>query len=413
MSDLLASFGKPFAYQVAAYRLRLMQLAPTTGWDKEIWKAQHDRAFMVAGAMKADILADLAAMVGKAIAQGGTLDEFRRDFRAMVAAKGWQISKAGQGTKGGEAWRTKVIYRTNMATSRAAGRLAQLRAGGFKFFVYNHGASLEPREQHLAWDGLVLEADHPFWDTHAPPNGWGCSCYLTGARSRESAHRVGGKPEKKLPPDWRMADTKTGAPFGISRGWDYSPGASVSHDVAIASQKIPKLPAEIGVDFAAAISSSIGRMWEAWVEEVFAGTTYELGFAGTLTKDILESLKKNEIFPQSAEIFVKAGLLNGKKAARHTVAGDAFDKSLWLRLSMGLRAPMAVLQDTKKGNLIFLMEDQGERIPQLALALNFVLRIGGKNMTTNQIVSAYLPKLSDLKGRLKGGFLLLLYGKLE
>jgi hypothetical protein len=245
MSDLLASFGKPFAYQVAAYRLRLIQLAPTTAWDKEIWQAQHDRAFMVAGAMKADVLADLAAMVDKAIAQGGTLEQFRRDFRAMVEKKGWQISPAGQGTKGGEAWRTKVIYKTNMATSYAAGRLAQLRAGGYRFFVYRHGNSLEPRLQHLAWDGLVLPADHPFWDTHAPPNGWGCSCRIAGARSRESAHRVGGKPDKELPDNWQSIDPKTGAPVGLDRGWDYSPGASVADTVSVMAEKTVHWPYQV------------------------------------------------------------------------------------------------------------------------------------------------------------------------
>lgn len=248
MSDLLATFAKPFAFQVAAYRLRLMQMTPTLKWD-DLWQAEHDRAFMVAGAMKADVLADLAAMVDKAIAQGGTLEEFRRDFRAMVAEKGWQISPAGQGTKGGEAWRTKVIYKTNMATSYAAGRWAQLRAGGYKFYVYRHGASREPRLQHLAWDGLVLEADHPFWATHAPPNGWGCSCYVTGARSRESAHRVGGKPDKELPPNWRMTDSRTGAPIGIDRGWDYAPGASVAEIVASMAKKTVNWDYSLAVAF--------------------------------------------------------------------------------------------------------------------------------------------------------------------
>lgn len=249
MSDLLASFGKPFAYQVAAFRLRLMQLAPTTGWDKEIWQAQHDRAFMVAGAMKADVLADLAAMVDKAIAQGGTLEEFRRDFRAMVENKGWQISPAGQGTKGGEAWRTKVIYKTNMATSYAAGRMAQLRAARFKFFVYRHGGSLDPRPQHLAWDGLVLPADHPFWITHAPPNGWGCSCRIQGADSPSDARRVGGKPDKELPPNWNTLDPKTGAPTGIDRGWNYAPGASVADTVSVMADKAVNWDYSLAVAF--------------------------------------------------------------------------------------------------------------------------------------------------------------------
>ena len=32
------------------------------------------------------------------------------------------------------------------------------------------------RPEHRAWHGLILPIDHPLWDTHYPPNGWGCRC---------------------------------------------------------------------------------------------------------------------------------------------------------------------------------------------------------------------------------------------
>ena len=88
MTDLTGTFRKPFAEQVAAFRLRMANLVPTTRWD-DLVRGQHDRGFMVAGALKADLLADLAAAVDKAIAQGTTLEEFRRDFRAIVEKNGW------------------------------------------------------------------------------------------------------------------------------------------------------------------------------------------------------------------------------------------------------------------------------------------------------------------------------------
>lgn len=232
MTDFTATFGKPFSYQLAAWRIRLANQVPTATWDA-MWHGAHDRAFTVAGALKAELLDDLAKAVDKAITNGGTLETFRKDFREIVERQGWH-GWAGEGTKKGEAWRTKVIYKTNLATSYAAGRLAQLREGGFAFFVYRHGGSVEPRVQHLAWDGLVLEADHPFWATHAPPNGWGCSCYITGARSREGAKRVGGQPGKQLGDGWQALDPKTGAPKGIDRGWAYAPGATVSDDIIAA-----------------------------------------------------------------------------------------------------------------------------------------------------------------------------------
>lgn len=229
MADLSATFRKPFAEQVAAFRLRLGDLVPTARWD-DIARSQHDRAFMVAGAMKADLLADLAAAVDRAVAEGTSLEEFRRDFRRIVEERGWH-GWTGEGTKRGEAWRTRVIYRTNLATSYAAGRMAQLVEGNFAYWVYRHGGSREPREIHLSWNGLVLPPDHPFWRTHAPPNGWGCSCYIVGARSEAGARRVGGDPDRTLPDGWQAPDPKTGAPAGIDRGWDYAPGATAVDDI--------------------------------------------------------------------------------------------------------------------------------------------------------------------------------------
>ena len=242
---LTAIFGKPFPEQLAAFRLRLDNLQDTKAWD-DLWQEQHDRAFMVAGATKADALADLAAAIDKAIAQGTSLEEFRRDFRKIVEERGWH-GWTGEGTKAGEAWRTRVIYRTNMRTSYAAGRMAQQVEGGFTLWVYRHGGSVEPRIIHLGWDGLVLPPDHPFWATHAPPNGWGCSCYVVGARSFRGAQRLGGQPGKELPPGWQKLDPKTGAPVGIDKGWAYAPGRTAVDDIATLTSKLDALPPEPSV----------------------------------------------------------------------------------------------------------------------------------------------------------------------
>ena len=155
--------------------------------------------------------------------------------------RGWH-GWTGEGTKRGEAWRTRVIYKTNMSVSYAAGRWAQLKAAGYPLLVYRHGGSRDPRIEHLGWDGLILPFEHPFWVTHAPPNGWGCSCYVLGARSEEGAVRLGGKPGKALPTAWEAISAKTGAPVGIDRGWAYAPGASVSGEVQFLANKLNVWP---------------------------------------------------------------------------------------------------------------------------------------------------------------------------
>lgn len=238
---------RPFAEQVAAFRLRLERLVPTARWD-DISGPQHDRAFMVAGAMKADLLADLAASVDRAISEGTGIEQFRRDFRAIVRKHGWH-GWTGEGTEKGEAWRTRVIYRTNMNTTYMAGRRAQLMDPAFKFWIYRHSGALEPRLQHLSWDRLVLPRDHPFWQKHFPPNGWGCGCRVFGAFSLDHARRRGGDPDKALPDNWNDIDPRTGTPPGIQRGWDHAPGATTADTIRALTEKTIDWPTRIAKAF--------------------------------------------------------------------------------------------------------------------------------------------------------------------
>lgn len=217
--------GRPFQEQAAFFRGKLGKLLPTATW-KDVLKSQHDKAFMVAGAAQAGLLADLAAAVDRAIVEGKSLDAFRQDFGKIVEKNGWS-------PRGERNWRTRTIYRTNVATSYSAGRVAQLKEGGYGWWVYRHNDSVvTPRPEHVAWDGLALPANDPWWRTHTPPNGWGCQCYVVGARTAEDARALGGRVEAA--PDEGL-DASTGEPKGIDEGWGYQPGASVADEVRAAA----------------------------------------------------------------------------------------------------------------------------------------------------------------------------------
>ena len=159
-----ARFHRPFSEQIAAWRLRLGELVPTARWD-DIERSAHDRAFMVAGATKADLLADLAAAVDRAIADGTGFEAFTRDFRAIVEKHGWH-GWTGEGSERGEAWRMRTIFRTNMRVSYMAGRYAQLREGGYSYWVYRHGGSVEPRLHHLGGLRNNHKEDHEACQQH-------------------------------------------------------------------------------------------------------------------------------------------------------------------------------------------------------------------------------------------------------
>lgn len=221
-------FKRPFAEQAAFFRGKLGNLLPSKTW-KDVQKSQHDRGFMVAGAQSADLLADLAAAADRFQVEGKGIEAFRKDFDAIVELHGWKY-------RGERNWRTRTIYTTNMAANYSGGRLAQLREGGFPWWMYKHSdLVLNPRPLHVSWDGLTLPADDPWWQTHYPPNGWGCHCRVVGLRRSESAKRYGGLVRKAAPDDG--VDPRTGAPAGIDKGWDYMPGNTVSDAVRAMAEK--------------------------------------------------------------------------------------------------------------------------------------------------------------------------------
>ena len=244
----VAGARQQFQEQIDFFRRKLNLPSETY---RDIKRAAHDRAFMVAGAAKADLLHDLRKAVDQA-EQGGSIGEFRKNFSEIVAKHGW-TGWTGEGSKAGEAWRTRVIYQTNLTTAYAAGRRAQLLDPALlarrPFWRYVHNDSVtHPRPHHKRWGDmrLTLPHDHPFWSTHFPPNGWGCKC-------RVVAVPPPGADDATAPPEgWDATDPRTGVPVGIDEGWDYAPGARADDELRTFVQE--KL-----IDYPPAISTALSR----------------------------------------------------------------------------------------------------------------------------------------------------------
>lgn len=227
MADKTAfGFGTPFEEQLAFFRAKLN--LPTERWN-DIKKSAHDRAFIVAGAGKADLLNDFNRAIDKSLSRGMGLKEFQKDFDQIVFNNGW-TGWTGEDSKAGVAWRQRIIYQTNMSTSYAAGRWQQLNHPDLlklrPYWRYRHADGiLHPRPHHLAWNGVTLPHDHLFWKTHFAPNGWMCHCRIDAVSAEEYAKaKANGKAQP--PAGWDVIDPKTGAPVGIDKGFDYAPGAN-------------------------------------------------------------------------------------------------------------------------------------------------------------------------------------------
>ncbi|WP_240479394.1 PBECR2 nuclease fold domain-containing protein [Pectobacterium carotovorum] len=183
---------------------------------------------MVAGANRDDLLADLRTAVEKAIT-GGTLEQFRKEFAAIVRRYGWSYN-------GGFEWRSRVIYETNLRSSYMAGRFQQLMSmrETHPYWEYVHSDVVEePREEHLAWDGMVLRWDDPWWLYHFPINAWGCQCSVI-ARTEDDLKRMGKIGPDTAPPitfvERIIGQRSPGGPRtvfvpqGIDPGFEHTPG---------------------------------------------------------------------------------------------------------------------------------------------------------------------------------------------
>lgn len=221
--------GLPFTEAVDYFRAKAN--VGTKAWT-DLWQQHHARAFTVAGAMQAGLLEDLRAAVDKGLAQGTTLEQFRKDFRSIVRKHGW-TGWAGEGTRGGEAWRTRTIFETNLRMAYNAGRFkrAQEMKAQRPLLRYVAIMDRQTRAEHRAWHNTVLPVDDPWWATHSPPNGWNCRCTIQSLARRDLA-TLGLQETAAAPPitmETRQQRTPEGnvtiqVPAGIDSGFAYNPG---------------------------------------------------------------------------------------------------------------------------------------------------------------------------------------------
>ena len=159
-----------------------------TGYDyQEVWREEHTRAFTVANMMKVDLLTDVQASIAKAQEEGWPADKWKKEMADELAKRGWWGRLPPPDPNDPEAVRKANLYisrrldtiwRVNTRQAAQAGVWERgMRSTSHPWVLYRVGPSKVHREQHLAWDGVLLKKDDPFWGVANPMNGWGCKCY--------------------------------------------------------------------------------------------------------------------------------------------------------------------------------------------------------------------------------------------
>jgi len=213
---------------------------------QDVERAEHAAAFVVAKAMRKDVLETLYTDLDRILSEGGTLQDFKNNVRPALQKAGWWGRQALADPVTGETKtvqlgsdrRLRTIYETNLRSARSAGRWERIqrRKGNAPYLIYVHAGDGNVRHQHRQWGDapIILPVDHVFWRTHYPPNGWGCRCIVRQV-SKKWLDRRGLKPSSEsqlAAARWnrtqpytnpRTGETRN-VPIGISPGFDYNVG---------------------------------------------------------------------------------------------------------------------------------------------------------------------------------------------
>jgi len=267
----MASFQVQFQQQIDY--LKQKTNLPTQSY-KDITSRQHDRAFVVAGAMKADLLNDLHNAVNKAVADGQSFQAFQDSFDDIIGKHGW-LNDEDEKYK---AWRARIIYKTNLSTSHAAGRYKQMTTPEMvklrPYWRYRHNTIENPRIQHEKWNNLVLPVDAAFWRVNFPPNGYGCNCTIEAINERQL--RAMGKIKPDIEPAFDV---------GERSDFNSAPGAAWFPD-------LDRYPEPIAKSFVKETMQD--GVFDRFVEETFEATEAIKMAAQSITAKALKQAEANK-----------------------------------------------------------------------------------------------------------------------
>ncbi len=185
----------------------------------EVKKQAHDRAFTVAKVTRLDLLHDMFTSIEEAMQNGTGFKEWQKNIKPTLQQKGWWGEQEITNPKTGEvktinvdSRRLRNIYKTNMRVAYAKARYQeQMKLPLSKYFQYISALLENTRDEHEALHNTVLPREDIFWDTHYPPNGWGCVCKIR-AVSKKWIEKRGLKISKEAPASV------------ASKDWDYNVG---------------------------------------------------------------------------------------------------------------------------------------------------------------------------------------------
>ncbi|WP_334467906.1 phage minor head protein [Arsenophonus sp. PmNCSU2021_1] len=403
----------------------------------------HARIFTVAKAARLDVLSAIRDEVDRAKSQGISRQDFIDTLTPRLQTLGWwgkQVVVDSQGkaevVQLGSARRLATIYNVNTRVAYNAGRYAQMMATAdlYPYWQYVAVGDSRTRPSHAALHGKVFRYDHPFWQSHYPPNGFNCRCrvralskrrldalglHVTEEAGQLHTHEAAAGVDKRsgeivTSPVTTFDDGKVKMTPDV--GWSYHPGAAA---FGVDQTMIRKL-----------LEVKDAALREAVVQDLNNSPVRQLSFSLWATRIMQSRRAGNGIhtlgfLPEAIARAVQAR--TGQAPARllamseknllhadsdkHPKTGVALLPEDVAALPGLLAKPQAVLWDKAHQNLLFLVPGKAGLA---RIVVNASYGVKKHPDTLDVVINAYrILNLNKVKSDLAGGKLELLAGTLD
>ncbi len=205
---------------------------------RDVWRNEHASNFVVAKAMRDEVLETIRGALDRALEGGGTLASFMDELEPELKRLGWwgrgmerdPLTGALKNVQLGSPRRLRVIFDANMRAAHAAGKWARIERvkDAFPFLRYVQIQRDTKREEHARYHDLIRPVDDPVWERIYPPNGWRCGCTVQQLSQAMMDRRGMSVTEDFTLKERGVLNKRTGqiepTALGVDPAWDGNPG---------------------------------------------------------------------------------------------------------------------------------------------------------------------------------------------
>lgn len=152
----------------------------------------RENIFTIGGVEKIRLLQVIQDSIVKALKDGTTFNEWKKDVDSYFTAAGYDAK---------DPWHLQTIYRTNMFSAYNAGRYHQGMATAELLPYWQYKAVLDSRTRasHARMNNFIARKDDPVWDLWFPPNGFNCRCTVISLTAERAEREDKGMPPVGVP----------------------------------------------------------------------------------------------------------------------------------------------------------------------------------------------------------------------